>query len=197
MADGTVDTLQLHGFVERWQAGDRAAADELLRGLGSRLHHLTRQMLRHFPNVRCWAETADVCQGSLLRLLNSLKKVRPASTRDFVNLAAVHIRRELLDLARHFAGRGQAPLAAAADLADGKGDGTAQAAALESWCRFHEAVEQLPGEQREVVGLMFYHGYTQVQVAELLRMSERTVRRHWVAACLRLNQLVGGDLPPC
>ena len=35
---------------------------------------------------------------ALLRLLRSLQAIRPGSTRDFFNLAAVHIRRELLDL---------------------------------------------------------------------------------------------------
>src|SRR5262249_31686133 len=35
----------------------------------------------------------------------------------------------------------------------------ARAFALERWAAFHEAVETLPAEQREVVGLTFYHGW--------------------------------------
>jgi RNA polymerase sigma factor (sigma-70 family) len=66
---------------------------------------------------------------------------------------------------------------------------------LELWCRFHEAVKELPAEEQEVVGLVFYHGWTQAQIAELLQVDERTVRRRWQSACLQLNQLVGENLP--
>src|SRR5436190_7445893 len=104
MDNDSFRTCQMHRCVERWQAGDVTAADDLLRAIGPRLEHLAHKMLRGFPVVRGWTETADVLQGSLLRLLTTLRRLRPNSTRDFFNLAAVHIRRELLDLARHFRG---------------------------------------------------------------------------------------------
>jgi hypothetical protein len=104
MADASLDTLKLQLCVERWQAGDRDAGDELLLALGARLEHLARRMLRDFPNVREWTETLDVLQDSQLRLLHTLRNLRPVSTRHFFNLAAEHVRRELLDLARRFAG---------------------------------------------------------------------------------------------
>ena len=49
-------------------------------------------------------------------------------------------------------------------------------------------MEKLPAEQREVVGLIFYHGWKQAQVAELFRVSERTVRRGWESSLRQLNQ---------
>src|SRR4051812_36549876 len=81
MSESSLDTIRLQHCVERWQAGERAAAQELLEAVGQRLEHLARKMLRGFPNVRNWTETGDVLQGSLLRLLHSLQNVRPASTR--------------------------------------------------------------------------------------------------------------------
>jgi hypothetical protein len=54
-------------------------------------------MLRGFPAVQRWADTRDVLQASLLRLLHALEEVRPSSSRDFFGLAAEQIRRELLD----------------------------------------------------------------------------------------------------
>jgi RNA polymerase sigma factor (sigma-70 family) len=183
-------TTRMHRCVEGWREGDRSAADELLRALGARLEHLASKMLRDFPSVRHWAETGDVLQGATLRLLNSLREVMPASTRDFINLSAVHVRRELLDLARRFARRREEGAA--------KDELTARAAPaidLDSWCRFHEAIETLPASEREVVQLLFYHGWQQAQVAELLGVSERTVRRLWASACLALNEKLGGELP--
>jgi RNA polymerase sigma-70 factor (ECF subfamily) len=200
MSDAPLDTLRLQHCVERWQAGDRDAGDELLLALGARLEHLARRMLRGFPNVREWAETLDVLQDSQLRLLHTLRNVRPASTRHFFNLAAEHVRRELLDLARRFAGARFARLERAGPDDGGAGlDRVADAAAaqddLEPWGRFHEAVERLPAEEREVIGLAFYHGWTQAQMAELFGVDERTIRRRWQSGCLMLNRLVGERLP--
>ena len=64
----------------------------------------------------------------------------------------------------------------------------------ERWVRFHEAVDRLPTEEREVVGLVFYHGWTRDRIAELFGVDERTVRRRWSAACQRLRELAG-DVP--
>jgi RNA polymerase sigma-70 factor (ECF subfamily) len=159
-------------------------------------------MHQQFPNVKRWADADDVLQESTMRLLRSLRAVRPASTTEFFNLAAVHIRRELIDLARHFGGRNglgarhdspppgtsSNPLQEARDPGDAADD-------LEAWGQFHEAVERLPVEEREVVGLAFYHSWTHAQIAELLQVTDRTVRRYWQSACLRLNMALGGRLP--
>ncbi len=38
--------------------------------------------------------------------------------------------------------------------------------------------ERMPVEQREVVGLIYRHGWTQAEVAEHMRVSRRGVQRH-------------------
>ena len=55
-----------------------------------------------------------------------------------------------------------------------------------------QQVSQLPVEQREVVGLVFYHGWTQAKIAELFGVDERTIRRRWSSACQKVRELVGG-----
>ena len=66
---------------------------------------------------------------------------------------------------------------------------------LELWTRFHENVAALPDEEREVVGLKFYHGWTEKEIAELFQVSDRTIRRWWVSACVRLEKSMGGQMP--
>src|SRR5262245_61539297 len=159
-------------------------------------------MLKGFPNVKRWTDTDDVLQGASLRLLRTLEQIRPESTRDFFNLAAVHVRRELLDLARHYRGRlgvgadqGGVPGKVVGHPLDAAPDRLDDSDELDRWQAFHAAVEALPSTEREVVSLAFYNGWTHKQIAELLEVTDRTVRRYWQAACLRLGEALGGRLP--
>src|SRR5262249_61897646 len=114
-------------------------------------------------------------QGPGPGLLTGLRVICPADTRAFSRLASVQIRRELLDLARRHAGRPTAgPEAVEAAL-----DERPAPEELELWCRFHQAVEALPADERETFSLVFYHAWTQARAAELLGASERTGRRGW------------------
>jgi RNA polymerase sigma factor (sigma-70 family) len=198
MPDASLQTVHLQDWLRRMQAGDPAAAEELLRAAGDRLERLARRMLREFPNVRRCADTGDVFQESVLRLLRSLRQLdkMPMSVRDFLGLAATHIRRELLDLARRCSShkrRGDVPLSAGEHHAvpapaDDPDD-------LDLWQRFHEEVERLPAEEREVVGLRFYQGWSEAEIAALLDVTDRTVRRRWASGCARVSTALGGELP--
>jgi len=187
-------------LVDRWKLGDRDAANDLLQLAEVRLEKLARRMCKSYPNVKEHAETRDVLQSSLLRLLRTLRQIDPlpATTRDFFNLAAVHIRRELLDLARHFRHKKWVPLDAPNGISGRLVEEPVapSSADFERWERFHESVEKLPAEEREVVGLVFYHGWTQKEIAQLLKVDERTVRRWWASACERLREIVGDVIGP-
>ncbi len=189
MSSSELHSTHLRHLLQRLQQNDRAAADELLRRTGARLERLARQMLHGYPRVRAHEQTADVLQEAVLSLLAALRGVEIRSTRDFYGLAAEHIRRRLLDLARRHGRGGTQPLDPAA-LPD-----PAAADDLERWAELHEAAEQLPGELREVFGLRFYHGWSWVAVAEALGISESTARRRWLAALVRLEERLGERLP--
>jgi RNA polymerase sigma factor (sigma-70 family) len=193
MRESEFDSNYLHERVDRLRTGDRSAADELFQAVGRRMEHLARRMLGRFPIVRRHAETGDVLQGAMMRLLSALKALKPATTREFFNLAAVQIRRELLDLARQATRRNRRklPLTEGADATDR----SPAPADLELWARFHEVVEGLPVEEREVVSLVIYHGWPRSEVANMLQVSGRTVHRYWQSACARLKERLGGDLP--
>lgn len=199
MPEPPFNSVNLQECLKRWRAGDRSAADELLRATSVRLEKLARRMTRTFPNIRGHADTNDVLQNSLIRLLRTLLTLRPATTRDFFNLAAVHIRRELIDIARRTKRKSGVQLNLPEDSdhpctprVEANEPDTGDE--FDLWVRFHEAVDELPQEEREVVGLVFYHGWTQVKIAELFEVDERTIRRRWSNACEHLRALVGGDL---
>jgi RNA polymerase sigma factor (sigma-70 family) len=192
MAD---DTQRL---VERVQAGDRTARSDLLAHTCKRVESLAHQMLRGFPVVHRWEETGDVLQAALLRLCKALDEVQLKSVRHFYRLAALQIRRELHDLARHYSG----PEGLAANYDTGDQDrekgvlarqparSSGQPSSLAEWNELHEAVERLPEEEREVIDLLVYQGLTQSEAASLLGVDERTVRRRLHAARCRLDKAI-------
>jgi RNA polymerase sigma factor (sigma-70 family) len=180
-------TTTLCDLVARFQAGDNSALDSLIHRTEERLTQLARRMLGGFPAVRAREQVEDVLQNALIRLTRALRQETPKSVADFFGLASLHLRRELLDLARHHARRPTANLSR--DPSD-PNDPTE----LERWAALHEAAGLLPAELREVFSCTFYHGWTQGQIAELLGISDRQVRRLWVEACLRLKEAVG-ELP--
>src|SRR5262249_8162384 len=131
--------------------------------------------------VARWVDAEDILQNALVRLLRALETVKPDSTQAFFGLAAKQMRRELIDMARHYLGpegEGKKHDSVSPRPDDSRPglDPPAPNAAdndLERWARFHEEVERLPVHEREVVGLVFYHDWTQAQVAELFRKDVR------------------------
>src|SRR4051794_23130597 len=98
------ETTLIGQLLGRLRAGDGAARDQLLGVACRRLGPPAPQMVRNFPGVARWEGTDDVLQNATLRLCRALKDATPESPRSFLNLAAVQIRRELIDLARHHYG---------------------------------------------------------------------------------------------
>jgi RNA polymerase sigma factor (sigma-70 family) len=194
MADSAAKTTVLVQLLEQMQAGDPAARDELIRAFQGRLEQLVR-----YPGVGRWVEVEDVLQNSLLRLLRALESIKPDSTRAFFGLAAEQMRRELLDLARHYYGpQGIGANHDSVGVSPENGPPRFEQPDpgdddLERWCRFHEEVARLPAQEREVVGLVYYHGWTQGEVANLFQVHVRTARRWWESALVKLHRELKDD----
>jgi RNA polymerase sigma-70 factor (ECF subfamily) len=192
----------LQECLDRLRAGDESARQELLAGACARLTELTRTMLRDYGRLRRWEQTDDVLQNALVRLHRSLQEVTPPSPRDFYRLAALQVRRELIDLARHYfgpEGRGRRHHTNAADgdsrPAFERASAGEEPGSLAAWADFHRQADALPEEEREVFDLLWYQGLKHTEAADLLGVSARTVKRRWQAACLRLHEALEGELP--
>jgi RNA polymerase sigma-70 factor (ECF subfamily) len=193
--------------LERLRAGDATARGELLRHANEQLTRLARRLLRDSPHVRRWEETGDVLQNSSLRLLKALAEVTPRSLAEFFGLAALQVRRELIDLARklygpeglgahHASVRGDPDASGGQAPALDPGQSTCDPARLADWTEFHRLVDALPAEEREVFDLVYYQDLTQEEAAAVLGVTDRTVRKRWRAARLRVHDALGGHAPP-
>jgi RNA polymerase sigma factor (sigma-70 family) len=193
MPKGTAGTdTALQGLIDLANAGDPASKEALLDHACDRLLRLTRKIFHCSGDLRRWEETADVFQSSMMRLHRALASTKVESVRHFFNLAALQIRRELIDLARHYfgpegIGRNHHTDYQAPDERGGSLHGRAEEPDdLADWTEFHERVDQLSETEREIVNLLFYEALTQEEAAQLLGVNVRTVKRRWQEARLTL-----------
>ena len=169
-------------WVLELQAGRPNAAGETFDLILSRVAVMAHAAIRRYPRVHRFAEPDDIVQAVWVRLLRAFREVRPTSRRHFYALVNELIRRELLDLTKKFYG----PAGAGTHLTGGSvgassGDHTPAAPDLDldldQMTTFHEALAELPDAPREVLGLVYYHGWPQADIAAMLQVSLRTVQR--------------------
>ena len=58
------------------------------------------------------------------------------------------------------------------------------------WTDFHEAIERLSEDERQMFDLLWYQELSQPAAAEILGVSERTIQRRWQLARIRLQELL-------
>ena len=94
-------THALRFWLDRLREGDPQARNELIRHSQERFRLLTRQMLRGYSGLHQWEATSDVLQNVLMRIDCVLLAIDVATPCDFMRLATLQIRRELIDMTRH------------------------------------------------------------------------------------------------
>jgi RNA polymerase sigma-70 factor (ECF subfamily) len=191
-------TAELSTCLERLRAGDPQARAVLIDRSQERLRQLARHQFHGFARLRRFADTGDVLQEAVLRLLQRLNAHVPDTPAEFLAMAAREIRCALLDLIRHYYGpHGPGRREVAPNPADSDDGGSlpvdpaqhmGDPGKLAVWTEFHVQVEQLPVAERCVFELRWYHGMTWRETAAVLNMSEATARRHWLTARLRLRE---------
>ncbi len=193
-------------LLRRMHEGDTAAREQVMAHFSQQIQWHAHKMLKGFPALKRWVQTEDVFQSAMMRLLRALEDVCPSSPDHFLRLASLQIRRELIDLARHHYGpEGSGAHHATnfqpktdeshAQPAYEAGELTSEPSRLAAWAEFHEQIQSLPEEERQVFDLLWYQGLTQHEAAALLGLSERTLKRRWQSARLRLHEKMQDRLP--
>jgi RNA polymerase sigma factor (sigma-70 family) len=187
---------QLQQLLERLRQGDDSARRELLGCAYERLRLLAGKVLHQdFPRFENIHETGSVLDEVALRLLKALEQEPPGTVRGFFALAAKKTREVLLDLARRDQRRsGKARREGVAPHADTSqstcpyeaADSSHDPARLAQWTEFHQKVDELPQEQREIVDLYWYQGLTQTETALVLGITQKEVSRLWIKATRKL-----------
>jgi RNA polymerase sigma-70 factor (ECF subfamily) len=183
------ETIQLRRAIEQLNAGDTSVRGELLNIACQRLMRLTSRLRRDFQRLEGDPTTEDVFQNASLRLYEAMHDTGIKDVRHFYRLAAIQIRRELIELCHDCQGLGD-------QSCNGSTPHWVAANELRQWALFHNSVDALPSDEREVFELIWYHEMNRDEAAELLGVPLRQVRRLWRSARLSLHDLLGGGSFP-
>ena len=191
--DGSVAERSVTEALTGVAAGDRAGAGELLPLVYDLLRRRAGEMMAGERAAHTLTPTALVHEA-YLRVAD--RRVGFEGRKHFYNAAAQAMRRILVEhaRARGRVKRGRGATAVSLDSLDGAEPFTEGADAVD-WLALDEAMEALRGRdarRHQVVMLRYFTGLADAEVAELLDVDERTVRRDWVTARLwLLSQLCG------
>jgi RNA polymerase sigma-70 factor (ECF subfamily) len=198
------DTTHLQALLDRMNAGDHSACEELFAHAYERLRRLAGKMLRQdFPRLEREHGSSSILHRTFLRIFQPLKDIRIPTVRDLFCFASHRMRCVLIDLARR---RDADPVRTNGDYgpgADGNGSGAGAGphdpgadsegpARMAAWSEFHRKAAQLPEGEREVFELIWYQGLSQVEAARVLDVHPKTVSYRYKKACLRLADQVRG-----
>ncbi len=173
------------------EVGDKAARDRLFAVVYAELRRVARGQLRRLPGKDTLSTTALVNETYL-----KLAGDRAWSARDrshFFALAARAMRQILVDHARRRSrqkrGGGDLPVS----LAEGLVPAPERAEELLALDQALAQLEAVDAELARIVEWRFFGGLSVEEVAALLEVSDRTVKRHWRAARAFLFQQLEGQ----
>jgi RNA polymerase sigma factor (TIGR02999 family) len=180
------NTTDITGLLVAWRGGDQAAFDRLFPLVYDDLRQMAHRHLARERGDHSLA-TTDLVHEAYLRLVDQ-RRVDWADRAHFFGVAAQAMRRILVDHARRHqaAKRGgkreRVTLDEELAVADQRAD--VLVALDEALTRLSAVDERLA----KVVELRFFGGLTETETAEVLGVTDRTVRRDWVKAKGWLHQ---------
>ena len=157
--------------------GDQAALDRLFPLVYDELRSLARQQLRRGPHGGTLQATGLVHEAYLK--LAGKNGLDAQSRGHFLGIAARAMRQVLVDQARARLAQKRGGEWQQTTLSDGD---DAVELKPDDLLALTEALDELEPRQRQVVEYRFFVGLEEREIASLLGVTERTVRRDWVKA---------------
>jgi RNA polymerase sigma factor (TIGR02999 family) len=167
-------------LLQRLADGDKTASDELDPHVYTELHKLAASYLRRERPWHTW-QTTDLVNEAYLKLAGN-PAVHFESRTHFFVVAAQIMRRILTDYARRKRSEKRGGNAFVIPLEDDLAVADEQCGLIADLDEALQRLEAIDARAAKVVELRFFGGLTEDEIAELLGVSLRTVKRVWMAA---------------
>lgn len=198
----TVEFIQ--DCLDRYAAGDENAVHQLMVRVEQRLRVLAYKALEGVPSVKGLMTADDVTNDFYVKALEAFKKESdkkvPETAEHFLAWSATLLRNRLNDAMRKFIGREDESASTknrragnrqSVDFAVSNGldpvSNTYDPAEIDRYTDAHRAIARLPEHQRRALDLRYFHGYGNIEAAELAGVSPRTMTLHYQQALATLG----------
>ena len=176
------DTADITLWLDSARNGDRAALDRVLTTLYQELHTMARRQLSGQQGYTL--DATALVHESYLKLLGSSRSAHFDDRAHFFAYAASSMRSVVVDYARNRLARKRGgDLKRVAEIPE---DVESSALRLdEGMLALNTALDQLAeADERlaKVVELRYFAGLSELEIAELMQRSERSIRRDWQKA---------------
>ncbi|MEL6703628.1 MAG: ECF-type sigma factor [Bacteroidota bacterium] len=181
----------LTALLADFRAGDRSAVDAVLPLVYNELETMARQRLRRERDGHT-LDTAALVHEAYLKLVDQTR-ADWQSRSHFLGVASVAMRRILVNYARDRRAAKRGGDEVAGTLHD---DAVGRVARSEDLLALDEALDRLAAldeRSARVVEMWFFGGLEQREIAGVLGVSEKTVRRDWQAAKAWLSHALRAD----
>jgi len=180
-------------WIRRAANGDKGAVEALYERLYPELRRIAHARL-HVSGGRPLLSTTELVHESFLRLSQARSLVLN-DRKHFFTYAATVMRHVIVDIAREHLAQRRGGGAEHVPLDELSPAEHPAAAGDETLLRIHEALEELEKVEPQlarIVEMQYFAGYSQAEIAELVNVTERTVRRQWEKARAFLLVSMGG-----
>ncbi len=177
-------------LLARAVAGEVGAQDELFAGCYDELRSLARSRLRRWPGAGD-LDTLSLVHETYLRLIEA-PRLRALHRRGFFLYASRVMRSVILDTLREMAAERRGGDLQRVTMTTRLGDELAEVTPAQVMDIDAALLALAEDEPRlaKVAEMRFFAGHTEIEVAEALGVTERTVRRDWMKARLLLRAML-------
>lgn len=177
-------TIQVTLLLNRWQAGDKAALDNLIPMVYQELRQLAKaQLKRNNNSIQC----TELVSEAYMRLVDT-QNINYNDRTHFFSMAARTMRRVLVDSYRKKQANKRGNNQTLLTFYDDSNAENKQTIKLDELEEALLKLEKLDATQAEIVTLRFFGGLKSQEIADVLNISTRTIRREWAMARIWLHR---------
>ena len=195
----------LHYWLNKHNAGDPGAMNELLRFSQERILEYIRQRIRGFRRLAPYVDSQDVLVDVQLKVAKSFGGEPFNDVMHFLRLTARLARHQMIDLTRRYfgpLGPGTNEVHVDADQTESRFLGVTEPQAMDKSPEQHalrteveDVIAALPEEHRDLFDLLYHNQMSRADAAEALGVSLSTLDRRWIAAREEFLDRYGKDFP--
>jgi RNA polymerase sigma factor (TIGR02999 family) len=176
----TPSPLEMTQLLVDWRNGNRRAFDELMPLVSHELHRLAKRYMSQENPGHTWQTTALVNEA-YLRLIDQ-QNIQWQNRAHFFAICAQIMRHLLVDYARSRRSARRGGGAQYVILEDGMVSGLERDDNLVALDEALTRLAVLDSRKSQIVELRYFGGLSFAETAEVLELSETTIKREWVKA---------------